>query len=147
METQAKFPFLIEIVYGKEVFRYANADEEVYFEGDKYEPACFSIIPPTKSESGITDSKLSFSTIDQFWIEKIRTYKDYENQITGRFVATIIYEKDSIKYVEAIEDLDFTITNPNWTDYSMTLMMKFNDKEDIVVPMDICNSRTTPAVV
>ena len=78
METRASFPFFIKINYenanGVEVTeRYVNADEEKVYNNETYQPACFSVKPPSKSNSTVTDGSLTLSTIDQTWITKVRS--------------------------------------------------------------------------
>lgn len=152
MKTQASFPYLIEVVNKENengtiverVYRYANSDEEIFFEGNRFEPACFSITPPTRAENSISDGKLTFSTIDQFWIEKIRK-TDVSPKV--RFIAIIMYETSGVKVVEDIEDMEFRLISPTWNEFQIQFNMKYEDRMSLCVPIDVCNSRTTPCVV
>jgi len=76
-ETQARFPYLIEIHHFTEsgaenIYRYANTDEDVTYNNATYTASCFSITPSEKTSSGFSDAKLTISAIDQEWIVKIR---------------------------------------------------------------------------
>ncbi len=71
--TAAKFPYLIKIThpdYPAGIF-YANASEDITYDGNIYNRATFSIQPPDRDGSKIGDATLTISAIDQVWIEKV----------------------------------------------------------------------------
>lgn len=147
METQAMFPYLVEITVPNdtenEIYRYANTSEDVIFEDNTYTASCFKITPPEKTESTIKDAKITISAIDNFWIEKIR---ETSTRCSIRFVAIIQYEKDNSKYIEKIDDINFMLTNASWTESTIEWTMKFDDRLDVKVPCQKLSSFICPAL-
>lgn len=146
METYAKFPYLIEItLHDGTKYRYANCDEDVTFEGFVYEAGFFKIEPPDTNESEIGNGKLVISAVDQKWIEIIRTQT---HRAAIRFVGAIVYN-DGTTYdtVEPIEDTEFTLTEAEWNDLTISWTMVFDEWMTINIPCDIATSRKVPGCV
>lgn len=148
METQAKFPYLIEITTPDgEVYRYANSDEDIEYEengvSNTYESAYFKVTPPEKTTTGFKDARLTISAIDQFWIEKIRS-TNKRSKI--RFLAVIVYEENGDKYVEPTEDVTMTLTNATWNETAIEWTMKYDDSMDILMPCTKMTASTYPAL-
>jgi hypothetical protein len=141
-ETYAKFPFLIKITH-KEfgIFRYANSDEDITYDGEVYQAAYFTVDPPDKDEGKIGDAALTISAVDQFWIEKIR-----DTQIAARitFMAAIVYDDGVISGVEPIEEMDFTLRSVNWNEEAITWAMVFDENMAIIVPCDKATALKCP---
>ena len=149
--TRAKFPYLIEITYYKndntsQVFRYANSDEDKVFEGNTYSAGYFTMQLPQKTQSGISDAKISISAIDQTWIQRIRE-ADLKKRSKIRFVATIDYPNNNQETIEAIEDMSFELTNGTTEGNIIQWTMKFDTLSEIKVPHEECNDRVCPALV
>ena len=143
-ETQAKFPYLIEITTELDgVFHYANCDDSIEYEGNVYEGAVFNITPPEENESEIGNGKLTISSIDQQWIEKIRRNK---KRSIIRFLACIDYEEGE-RYIEPIEDTEFKLSLVDWNESTITWTMLFDDDLSILIPCDSATAQTTPALV
>ena len=139
METSARFPFFIEIIHPElGTFRYVNADEAKTFDSETYEPALFSVTPPETTETSIGNAMLSISSVDQTWIEKIRSVQD---RFSVRFVAALEYDDDGTETIEPLEDNEFTLTEASWTDLTITWTMVFEDAFNILVPCDIATSQ------
>lgn len=147
METFSKFPYLIEITrFGNddelEVYRYANSDEDIVFEGNIYEAGYFSITPSERDEKGISDAKITISCIDQQWIDKIRST---QKRSKVRFVALIQYtDSNNVESVEAIEDIEYELTKATWNESEIQWTMEFDNLLDINVPIDIMGSLNCP---
>jgi hypothetical protein len=143
-QTYAKFPFLIEITHETfGIFRYANSDEDITYEGETYKAAYFTIAPPDKDGGKIGDGQLSISAVDQFWIEKIRT-----TQIAAkiRFIAAIDYDDGTVSGVEPIEEMDFTLRSVGWNEDVITWAMIFDENMSILVPCDKATALKCPGV-
>ena len=148
MVIQAKFPYLIEITYTDNegnvgIYRYANTDEDVAFEEHTFLAGFFKISLPEQTSTGFTDASISISSVDQFWVDKIRSTKV---RATIRFVATIEYNNGS-DVIEPIEDMEFILTNAVVNETIIQWTMKFDDLFDIKVPYDVCNDRVCPGLV
>lgn len=145
METYAKFPYLIEISheeYG--VFRYANSTEDITYNGNVYSSSWFEISPPERKDNSIGNASLTISSIDQFWISKIR---DTDIRAKIKFIAVIEYTDDmNIECVEPMDELDFELTKSSWDgEFSISWTMEFDDGMSIVVPCDKATSQKVPA--
>jgi len=145
METYAKFPYLIEIThptYG--VYRYANSDENITYNGDTYLAGCFSITPPERKENSIGDAKLSISAIDQEWIYNIR---NTDERAKIKFLATIVYDDAMhVEQVEPLEELEFTLTKATWdTKFAISWNMTFDEGMGLCVPCDKATANKVPA--
>lgn len=139
METQAMFPYLIEVTVGNEVLRYVNADEDVTFEGSKFTASYFKLSPPERTQTGIKDASITISAIDGEWIARIR---QVQTRSTIRFIAVIMYENGT-QVVEPIDDITFKLTNASWNDTTIQWTMKFDDLLDVNMPCvkfseDVC---------
>jgi len=150
METQAKFPYLIEITHYTSktdttgtIYRYANSDKDITYEENTYTASCFSINPPEKRTDTITDATLTISAIDQEWIYKIR---QTQKRAKIRFIAIIQYENDNVESIEAIDDIDFDLSKANWNDTSITWTMEFDTLADIQIPCETVDERLCPAL-
>lgn len=145
METFAKFPYLIEVShedYG--VMRYANCDQDVTYNGNVYQASCFSINPPDRTNTSISDGTLSFSSVDQEWIMKIRST---QKRAKIKFLACIIYDRqNNIEGIETIEELDFTLTKCSWNDTVIQWTMVFDEDMNLVIPCDVASPLKTPGV-
>jgi hypothetical protein len=143
-QTYAKFPFLIKVSheeYG--VFRYANSDQNITYDGEVYQAAYFTIDPADRDGDNIGSAQLSISAIDQFWIEKIRS-----TQITAKitFMAVIIYDDGFISGTEAIDEMEFTLRSVSWNEIVITWDMIFDENMDIIVPCDKATALICPGV-
>lgn len=147
METFAKFPYLIEITHylndGTEnIYRYANSDENIEFEGNVFNAGYFKITPPERSSNYISDAKLTISAVDQTWIQKIR---ETQKRAKVRFVAVIQYDDENgVEAVEPIEDIEFELTKANWNETEIQWVMEFDNLMDINVPIDEMTSLNCP---
>jgi hypothetical protein len=146
MSTHAKFPYLIKITNyidyeTAEIYRYANADEDITYGGEVYHASIFSIDPPKKDGSKIGEAALSISAVDQQWIIKIRT-----TQIPAsiQFVATIVYNDGNISGVEAIEEMDFALRGAQWNQDTISWSMSFDENMAILVPPDKATAQKAP---
>lgn len=149
--ARAKFPYLIEITYYKNdnttsIIRYANSDDDKVFEGNVYTAGFFTMQLPQKNQTGVSDAKINISAIDYKWIEKIRT-ADKKKRSKIRFVASINYENNNKEYIEAIEDMEFELTNASTEGNVIQWNMKFDTLSEIKVPYEECNDRVCPALV
>lgn len=148
-QTQARFPYLIKIMYytngsdTPQIFRFVNADNNVTFNNEVYEASCFSIEPPQQKNDGFTDAKISISAIDQEWIAKIR---ETQKRAKVLFMATIQYEQNGSTKIEAINEMEFTLTNATWNDTAIQWTMKFDDLLDVIVPMETITTSICPAL-
>ena len=142
-KTRAKFPYIIEIVNEDlGVFRYANSSKNVTFEGNMFTAGLFSVTPPERTTTSISNAKLSISCVDQTWIDKIRRT---QKRSSCRFIATIIYDTDNDTTIcEAIEDNSFTLTSASWDDSNISWDMEFDDRMTVLVPVDIGSSQNCP---
>jgi len=144
-KTSAKFPFLIEItheVYG--TYRYINADTDIVFEGNTFEASSFSILPPKKDGSDISNATLSISDIDQTWIEKIRST---QKRACIRFIAAFIYNNEGTMMIEALEDMEFQLVNASWGDTgTISWSMVYDTIMDINIPCDTATFSKVPGV-
>lgn len=145
METYAKFPYLIEISHSEYgTFRYANCTEDITYNGNVYSSAWFEVTPPERKDNSIGDSKLIISSIDQFWINKIR---DTDIRAHLKFIASIQYTNNmQVETVEAIDVLDFELKKADWDgEFSISWNMTFDDGMGIVIPCDKATSQKVPA--
>lgn len=143
----ASFPYLIEIwkssdIQKENIERYVNASEDKVFEGNTFQAASFKINPPEKTESGIKDAQITISTIDQTWIEKVRTTNE---RYKIRFVAVIDYENGS-EYIEKLEDITFLLTSATWQETTLQFTMKFDEGMGINVPCQKLDQFVCPAL-
>ncbi len=141
--TAAKFPYLIKIThpdYPAGIF-YANASEDITYDGNIYNRATFSIQPPDRDGSKIGDATLTISAIDQVWIEKIRN-----TQIPAKleFIAALVYEEGAISGIEPLEQNSFTLRSVSWNETTITWQMSFDENMAVNVPIDECNAMTCP---
>lgn len=140
METQALFPYLIEVTIGNEIYRYANTDSNLFFEGYTYTASYFKLTPPERTKDSIKDATITISAIDGEWIAKIRST---QTRSTIRFIACIQYDKNNNQIIERIDEIEFKLTNVSWNDSTIQWTMKFDDLLDIRMPCakfdeDIC---------
>lgn len=138
MQSEAFVPYLIEINspdFG--IFRYTNIDSEVTFEGHAFTPAYFEISPPEKTEGAVGNAKISISAVNQEWIVRIR---DGDQQSRLRLIHVLIYEEGGQIKVESIEDTDFSLTNADWDDASISWDMEYDDVMQVKVPCDTADS-------
>lgn len=145
METYAKFPYLIEVFhedYG--TFRFANCDKDIVYNGETYFASVFSVNPPDRTDSGITDGSLVLSAIDQVWTERIR---NTQKRARVKFLACIVYdEQNVIDGIETIEELDFVLTKCQWDDTAIQWTMVFDEDMKLVIPCDVASPQKTPGI-
>ena len=145
METYAKFPYLIEVShedYG--TLRFANCDKDIVYNGETYVASFFSVNPPDRTNSGITDGTLTISAIDQVWINRIR---NTQKRTKLKFLACIVYdEQNQIEGIETIEELDFVLTKCQWNDTVIQWTMVFDEDMDLVIPCDVASPQKTPGI-
>lgn len=142
MEAHAKFPFFIEIKnedFG--TFRYVNADEDKVFDGNVYTAGFFTITPPERNESSISNAKLTISAIDQTWISRIR---QTQKRSSIRFCACIAYDANGVEIIEPMEEIEFTLTSVTWDDVTITWDMIFDDNMNIMIPCDVAGPLNVP---
>lgn len=148
LNTQAEFPYLIEVTYynkdgGVEIYRYANSDNNISFEGNVYESSCFSLQPPEKTQTSIGNASITISAVNQEWIRRIR---DTQKRAKLRFIATIVYDENGEQFVEAMEDYEFTLTEAKWNDITISWTMEFDNKMNIRIPCDSATSHKIPSL-
>ena len=145
-DVPASFPFLIEIWKPSEpsnIERYVNASEDKTFEEHTFTASYFTVQPPEKTESGVKDATITLSTIDQTWIEKVRTTQE---RYKIRFVAVIDYDDDGTESIEALDDITFTLTNATWAETTIQFSMKFDEGMNINVPCQKLDQFIAPAL-
>jgi hypothetical protein len=140
--TQAKFPFLIEITHEEMgPFYYANSDEDILYDNERYLSAVFSINPPDRDGNKIGDAQLTISAVDQQWIQKIRST---QKPAKLHFIATIIYKRNGNLYIEPIDENSFTLRMASWNEIAITWNMTFDENMDIMLPAEDCTALTCP---
>ncbi len=142
MEAQAKFPFFIEIRnedYG--TFRYVNSDEDKIYNGQVYTAGFFTISPPERNESSISNAKITMSAIDQSWISKIR---QTQKRSYIKFSACIQYDANGSEIIEPLDEIEFTLTSVTWDDVTITWDMVFDENMNILIPCDVAGSLNVP---
>lgn len=149
METYAMFPYLIKITYdngnGQMITeRYVNSDEDKVYLGETYTASYFSIKPPSRDGSSISDGQLTLSTADQEWIVKVRKA---QKRMKCTFVACIDYEENGSETIEEIETMTFTLIRASWSENTMTFTMMFDDRMNLLFPLDVANELKIPALV
>jgi hypothetical protein len=143
-QTYAKFPFLIKVSHEEfGTFLYANSDRDITYEGEVYQAAYFTIDPPDRDGSKISNATISISAVDQFWIEKIRTTQIAAN-IT--FMAIIEYNDGGVSGIEQMEEMDFTLRSADWNEDTITWEMVFDENMGIIVPCDTATTLKCPGV-
>lgn len=148
LDTQAKFPFLVELTYianvGTEtIYRYANCDSDVTFENHTFNAGYFVLTPPEKKQDSISDATISISAIDQTWIDKIRSTR---RRAKIRFVGSIEYNENNDIIVESLEDYEFELTNAKWGDKTIQWTMKFDEGMKVIMPCETCSPLNVPAL-
>lgn len=140
-QTQAKFPYLIEITTPDgEITRYCNSDEDIEFEGEVYKASFFYITPPKETNGVLSDTTISISAIDQQWIKKIRKYKE---KSFIRYIAVIMYEENGTSYIDPCEDNTFILSKATWNDLTITWTMTLDDVMSIQIPCDVASPLNT----
>jgi len=137
-QVQASFPYLIALYLPSKTLRYANSSYDITYDGNVYSSAVFSVVPPSRTDSTVSDGTLTFSAIDQTMIEWVRTI---DKRVKVDFIAVI--DSDSI---EPIDNIQFTITNAKWNDKQVTFDMILDDKMYIKIPVDVASTRNIPAL-
>lgn len=145
-DVPASFPFLIEIwrpSAPSNIERYVNASEDKTFEGHTFTASYFTVQPPEKTESGVKDATITLSTIDQTWIEKVRSTQE---RYKCRFVAVVDYDENGTETIEALDDITFTLTNATWQETTLQFTMKFDEGMGINVPCQKLDQFVAPAL-
>lgn len=150
-DIQASFPYLIEIWKKNDTsrnvcYRYVNSDSDKTFEGNVFTAAYFKVTPPERTDSGVKDAKIIMSSIDQEWIEKIRNTDPDSDRYSIRFVAVIDYNDSDKEYIEALDDITFTLTNASWNESTIEWTMKFDEWLDIKLPCQKFTQFVAPAL-
>lgn len=154
----ASFPFLIEIWKPSDptnIERFVNASEDKQFtetvmvEGiptevtHTFTASYFVVQPPERTESGIKDATITFSTIDQSWIERVRTTQE---RYRVRFVAVIDYEDNGEEVIEPLDDFTFYLTNATWQETTIQFSMKFDEGMNVNIPCQKLDQFVAPAL-
>jgi hypothetical protein len=140
--TQAQFPFLIEITHeDMGPFYYANADEDIDYDGKTYLSAVFSLQPPDRDGSKIGDAQLTISAVDQQWILKIRST---QKPAKLRFIAAMVCQKDGSVWIEPIEENAFTLRAASWNETAIVWNLVFDENMAILLPAEDCTVLTCP---
>ena len=145
-DIPASFPFLIEVWKPSEpteIERYVNALENKVYENHTFTASSFKVQPPERNESGVKDATITISTIDQTWIEKVRTTQE---RYKIRFLAVIDYDDDGTETIEPLDDIVFTLTNASWQETTIQFTMKFDDGMEINVPCQKLDQFVCPAL-
>ncbi len=147
-DTEASFPYLIVITYKDSLGvvhteRYVNADVAKVYDGQTYNPMYFSVTPPSMDNSSVTDGKLSFSVIDNNFIEKIR---DAQERMKCIFVAVMDYEENGNEVIEEIETMSFTLVKAKWNETEASFDMLYDDRMNLNVPLDVATVLKVPAL-
>lgn len=149
LETLAKFPYLIDVTYydaenNKITEHYANCDDDITYNDIVYTASYFQIKPPSRTNTSISDGKLTISAIDQTWIQKIR---NCQKRAKIRFLACIVYDdNNSVETIEPIDDVVFTLTKCTWNDTTISWTMLFDDRMNLQVPCDVATIQKVPAL-
>ncbi len=149
LNCYAKFPYLIEIKYyntNDELIteRYANCSQDLTYKGKVYKSAVFSIKPPDRTNSSISDGEFKYSAVDQTMIMKIRELK---KRAKIRFIACIMYKDDnSVDFIDPIDDITFTLTKCSWDENTIKWTMMFDDRMNLQVPCDTATIQKVPAL-
>ncbi len=142
----ASFPFLIEIWKPSDptnIERFVNASEDKEFEGNTFTASYFVVQPPERTETGFKDATITLSTIDQSWIVRTRTTQE---RYKIRFVAVIDYDDDGTEYIEALDDISFSLTNATWQETTIQFSMKFDERMNVNIPCQRLNQFVCPAL-
>ena len=145
-DIPASFPFLIEVWKPSDptnIERYVNASEDKEFDGETFTASSFKVQPPERNESGVRDANITISTIDQSWIEKVRTSNE---RYKIRFLAVIDYDDDGTETIEPLDDITFTLTNATWQETTIQFTMKFDDRMEVNVPCQKLDPFVAPAL-
>ena len=145
-DIPASFPFLIEVWKPSDptnIERYVNASEDKEFDGETFTASSFKVQPPERNESGVRDANITISTIDQSWIEKVRTSNE---RYKIRFLAVIDYDDDGTETIEPLDDITFTLTNATWQETTIQFTMKFDDRMEVNVPCQKLDQFVAPAL-
>lgn len=145
-DVPASFPFLIEIWKPSDptnIERFVNASEDKVFEEHTFTASYFKIQPPEKSDSGIKDASITISTIDQSWIERVRSTNE---RYKIRFIAVIDYDDNGTEHIEPLDDIVFTLTNATWQETTIQFSMIFDEGMNIVMPCQKLDQFACPAL-
>jgi hypothetical protein len=141
----ARFPYLVKIEHDEDPqfpLYFANADEDITFQGKIYNAASFSIDPPGRDGDKIGDAALTISAIDQFWIRKIRSARKPARLV---FMAVISYDgQNGIEGIEPVEEIGFTLRAARFNEMSVTWTMVFDERMAVIVPSDSCDAMNAP---
>ena len=147
-ETDASFPYLIEITYTDKqgtvhTEHYVNADEAKEYDNETYYPISFSVTPPSMDNTSVTDGKLSISNIDNNFIEKVR---DTQERMKCVFVAVIDYDSSGSEVIEEMETMSFILVKASWNESELSFSMLFDDRMNIMCPPDVASVLKVPAL-
>jgi hypothetical protein len=138
-QTQLKFPYIIKISSDDlGDFYYANSDQDIYYNGQKYDASVFSVQPPDKDGSRIGNAQITISAVDQEWIQRIRST---QKPAKLHFIATIA---NGDQVLEPLEENTFTLRQAGWNEVAITWTMNFDENQSILIPSEKCTAITTP---
>jgi hypothetical protein len=143
--TQAKLPVLIKVEsedFGD--LYYANSDEDILYDGNKYLASAFSIEPPDRDGDKIGGARISISAIydNQTWIQRIRTA---QKPARLHFIAAILFGEGDAQF-EKLEENSFTLRSASWNEIAISWEMVFDENMTILLPAEDCTVLTCPGV-
>ncbi len=139
--TQARFPYLIKIDHDDYETNpdfplcFANAQNDMTYNGEIYKAASFSIDPPDMDGAKIGNASLTISAVDQFWIQKIRIN---QKPASLQFAAAIIYNNKEIIGIEPLEQNNFTLRAVSFDELSISWEMSFDERQAIIITSAEC---------
>lgn len=145
-DVPASFPYLIEVWLPSDptnIERYVNASEDKVFEGHTFTASYFSVQPPEKTETGIKDATITISTVDQTWIEKVRSTQE---RYKIRFVAVVDYDDDGTEEIVSLDDITFNLINATWQETTIQFTMKFDEGMNVNIPCQRLDQFVAPAL-
>ena len=145
-DVPASFPYLIEIWLPSDptnIERYVNASEDKTYENHTFTASYFVVQPPEKTETGMKDATITISTIDQTWIEKVRSTQE---RYKIRFVAVIDYDDDGTEEIASLDDITFSLVNASWQETTIQFTMKFDEGMSVNLPCQRLDQFVAPAL-
>lgn len=145
-DVPASFPYLIEIWLPSDptnIERYVNASEDKTYENHTFTASYFVVQPPEKTETGMKDATITISTVDQTWIEKVRSTQE---RYKIRFVAVIDYDDDGTEEIASLDDITFSLVNASWQETTIQFTMKFDEGMSVNLPCQRLDQFVAPAL-
>jgi hypothetical protein len=140
--TAAEFPYLIKITHPDfaDMF-YANSSENIFYKGNVYNPASFTMQLPDLEGPEIGAASLSISAVDQYWIQRIR---DLKTPAEMQFVAVIVYDDAAIEGIEQLDENSFTLRMAQWDEQSITWELSFDERQAYIITSIKCTPQVAP---